>query len=133
MHSAHYRSRCTFHIVICTKYRHKILKLKIRDELTKLIEDICTRNDYKLLDYSIELDHVHLCIALKPNVSVSSCIHKLKSSTGYHLRLMFPLTVKRYLWGTKRFWSRGYFVSTIGDVSTSTVLKYIQSQENYNA
>ena len=133
MRTAHYKSRCMYHIVICVKYRHQILKLNIRDVLSKLIEDICIRNDYVLLDYSIELEHVHICIMLKPNISVSTCIHKIKSITGYYMRLKFPLTIKQYLWGTKRLWSRGYYVSTIGDVSTSTVLKYVQSQENYNA
>ena len=35
----------------------------------------------------------------------------------------------RTKWGDRHFWTRGYFVSTVGNVNEETVRKYIQEQE----
>ena len=37
-----------YHIVWCVKYRHKILKDNIKEELIKIINELCKNNNYEL-------------------------------------------------------------------------------------
>jgi putative transposase len=93
-------------------------------------EEICKNYDYELLDISIEKDHVHFAIKLQPTYSIGSVVRNLKSITGYHLFKEFPKLRKKYFWNSG-FWTSGYFVSTVGNVSKEKIMEYIKSQENY--
>jgi len=41
---------------------------------------------------------------------------------------MFPQYLSKHFWKEKTFFTDGYFVSTIGEVSSETLKKYIQNQ-----
>jgi len=131
MHKHHYKSNCNYHIVICPKYRHAVMTDEIRLFLKLKFNEIFKENDYELLDMSIEKDHVHFVLQLQPTYSVGSVVRNLKSITGYYIFKEFPSLRKKYFWNSG-FWTNGYFVSTVGNVSKETILKYIENQENYN-
>lgn len=95
----------------------------------KFIE-ICNNYEYELLDISIEKDHVHFALKLQPTYSIGSVVRNLKSITGYYLFKEFSELRKKYFWNSG-FWTNGYFVSTVGNVSKETIMEYIKSQENY--
>jgi len=67
---------------------------------------------------------VHLFLSAPPSVSPSQIAHTLKGATGRLVFQRFP-QVKKYLWGGA-FWSRSYYVGSVGDMSVETVLKYIE-------
>lgn len=100
----------------------KFLKVKFKE--------ICDNYKYDLLDISIEKDHVHFALKLQPTYSIGSVVRNLKSITGYYLFKEFPELRKKYFWNSG-FWTNGYFVSTVGNVSKEKIMKYIKSQENY--
>ena len=53
----------------------------------------------------------------------------LKSISAIELFKVHP-QLKKFYAGCGALWSRGYFVSTIGHISESTVIKYIEEQKN---
>lgn len=44
------------------------------------------------------------------------------------LYLYVNTELKRHFWKENTFWTDGYFCSTIGEVSSKTLEKYIQNQ-----
>lgn len=131
MHKHHYISNCNYYIVICPKYRHKVMNGDVKTFLKQKFDEIIKKNNYTLLDMSIEDDHVHFALQLQPTYSIGSVVRNLKSISGYYMFKEFPLLRKKYFWNSG-FWTNGYFVSTVGNVSKETILAYIKSQEHYN-
>ena len=77
-----------YHIVWCVKYRHKILKGNIKEELIKIINELCKNNNYELVEINTDLDHVHLLISCKPQHYIPDIIKRLKViNSQFHLRL----------------------------------------------
>ena len=74
----------------------------------------------------VSVDHVHLLLSIPPKYAVSEVIGTIKGRVAIRMFKEVPEFRKKY-WG-RRFWSRGYFVSTIG-VNESIIKHYIQKQE----
>jgi len=72
----------------------------------------------------VQEDRVHLFLSASPNISPAQIAHTLKGATGRLVVQRFP-QVKKYLWGGA-FWSRSYYVGSVGEMSVDTVLKYIE-------
>ena len=70
---------------------------------------------------NIQPDHVHLFLSALPSVAPSEIAHTLKGTTARKVFQCFP-EVKKQLWGGA-FWSRSYYVGSVGDMSVDTVLK----------
>ena len=45
-----------------------------------------------------------------------------------HNRRKYSLKVHKHYWKKKIFWSDGYLACSIGEVSSATIQKYIESQ-----
>lgn len=129
-HKHHFVSNLNYHIIICPKYRHKVMINEVKDFLKIKFNEIINKYNYELLDISIEEDHVHFALKLEPTYSIGSVVRNLKSISGYYMFKDFPGLRKKYFWNSG-FWTNGYFVSTVGDVSKETILNYIKNQENY--
>lgn len=74
---------------------------------------------------NIQPDHVHLFLSAPPSVAPSQMAHMLKGTTARQVFQYFP-QIKKQLWGGA-FWSRSYYVGSVGDMSRDVVLKYIES------
>ncbi len=73
-------------------------------------------------------DHIHLLLCYDTTTCVVDIIKKLKQETTYYLwQKYYNLLIKQY-WKKKIFWSDGYFVCSIGEVSATTIQKYIENQ-----
>jgi putative transposase len=73
---------------------------------------------------SIALDHVHLLLSIPPQLALSKIVQQLKGITSRKLQQEFPELRKRY-WG-QHFWARGYFVVSMGNVTTEMIKNYIE-------
>ena len=47
-----------YHIVWCVKYRHKILKGSIKEDLINIIIELCKNNNYELKEININLEKI---------------------------------------------------------------------------
>jgi len=71
-------------------------------------------------------DHIHICIAIPPKYSISEVLATIKGKCAIRLFNKFPDMRKRY-WGS-HFWSRGYYVNTVGR-NEEQIKQYIRDQD----
>ena len=127
-HTKHVTYKLAYHFVWCPKYRKKILVGKLATFLEREIRRICEANTWTIGALNVQEDHVHLFLSAPPSVAPSQLAHTLKGTTARKVFQHFP-EVKKQLWGGA-FWSRSYYVGSVGDMSVDTVLKYIESGQD---
>lgn len=59
--------------------------------------------------------------------SIADDVKLIKQQTTYYLWQKYPNFLSRCYWKHKIFWSDGYFACSIGEVSSTTIQKYIES------
>lgn len=67
-------------------------------------------------------------IEIVPNISISKVVNLIKSYTTYHIWNKHQRYLMKHFWKEKPFYTDGYFVSSIGNVSEETLKKYIENQ-----
>jgi putative transposase len=127
-HTKHVTYKLAYHFVWCPKYRKKILVGGIAMLLEQEIRRICAENTWPIGAVNIQPDHVHLFLSAPPSVAPSHIAHTVKGITGRTVFQCFP-EIKKQLWGGA-FWSRSYYVGSVGDMSMETVLKDIELGQN---
>jgi putative transposase len=73
-------------------------------------------------------DHVHLFVSAHPKYAPSYLYKMLKGISARRLFLEFP-EIKTKLW-KGHLWNPATYIETIGHISESTVLKYIEDQKS---
>lgn len=116
------------HIVIVTKYRKKILKDSIAEDVKQYIEDIATEKGYEILAMETDKDHIHFLIGYDCTDCVANIVKIVKQKTTYLLWQKYSRYLSKCYWKKKIFWSDGYFACSIGKVSTATIQRYIETQ-----
>ena len=96
------------HIVLVTKYRKQILKGHISDDVKQKIYDIANVYGYEILAMETDKDHIHFLLGCDTTDRVSDIVE--------------------CYWQKRIFWSDGYFACSIGEVSTATIRRYIDSR-----
>lgn len=116
-----------FHIVWCVKYRHKIIKGKIKEDFINIITNICKNNGYEILEINTDLDHVHLLLGLSPQDSIPIVMKTLKGVSARLLNQKHREILSKKLWGG-HIWSPSYYIATTSDNVMENIKKYIQNQ-----
>jgi REP element-mobilizing transposase RayT len=76
-----------YHVVWTPKYRGKALgSQKIKDEVRRILEQICKWKKWEIIELHIEEDHIHLCILLTPRDSISYVMQVLKGKSSAWLK-----------------------------------------------
>lgn len=115
-----------YHLIWIPKYRKRVLKGKIASRLEELIYECADMNRWKIEELSIQADHVHVFVQMRPEVSVSKMVQLFKGMSSKIIREEFP-ELKEFLWG-KSFWADGYFAETSDQVNESQIREYIRNQ-----
>lgn len=123
---SHTKHRHMYHIVWIPKYRKRILKDKLAHRLEDLLKECADVNRWKIHELSIQVDHVHMLVQLRPNVSVSRAVQFFKGGSSKVIREEFP-DLKEFLWGDS-LWADGYFSETVGQVNMAVIREYIKNQ-----
>jgi putative transposase len=116
------------HIVLVTKYRKKILKDSIAEDVKQYISDIAKEKGYEIIAMETDKDHIHFLISYDCTDNVSDIVKTIKQKTTYLLWLKYSNYLCKCYWKKKIFWSDGYFACSIGEVSTTTIQRYIETQ-----
>ncbi|MGL4988194.1 MAG: IS200/IS605 family transposase [Cetobacterium sp.] len=118
-------SLINYHFVFCPRYRRKIFdNSKIEDVFKKTVIEVAEKNDIKILAIECDRDHAHIFVNALPKFSPSDIMKILKGNTSIVLRKEFPLLLK-----SPSLWTRSYFVSTAGSVSSDTIKRYVENQK----
>ena len=112
-----------YHIIWCPKYRRGILIGDLKLRLERIIRDAIHEKRGETLALEIMPDHVHLCVSLPPDVAPHKAVKLAKGRSSNYLRKEFPFLLKM-----PTLWSRSYFISSVGNVSTEQVMEYIENQ-----
>ena len=108
-------------IVLVIKYRKQLLKDSIDD-------DIANTRGCEIIAIETDKDHMHFLLSYDTSDWVCDIVKIVKQETTYHLWQKYSSVLSRQYWKEKTFWSDGYFACSIGEVSSATIQKYIESQ-----
>jgi len=123
-HTKHVTYKIAYHFVWCPKFRKQVLVGENAQFVESEIRRLCEENRWRVGALHVQEDHVHVFLSAPPAVSPSLIANTLKGITARQVFKRFP-TVKKQLWGGS-FWSRSYYVGTVGDMTESTVKKYTE-------
>ena len=118
---------CRYHIVWTPKYRYRILKGKVKNEVESCLRSFAERLGCEIEELNVQLDHVHMLVLIPPKLSVSTFVSTVKGRTAIRIFNKFKYLKQRPYWGN-HFWSRGYCVDTVG-LDKEKIEKYIRYQE----
>ena len=116
------------HIVLATKYRKQPLIGSIADDVKQKIFDIANTRGYEMIAIETDKDHIHFLLSYDTSDRVCDIVKIVKQETTYHLWQKYSSVLSKQYWKEKIFWSDGYFACSIGEVSSATIQKYIESQ-----
>jgi len=117
---------CKYHIVFIPKYRRKIIYYQLRENIQKIIKDLCKWKGIEIIEGHMMPDHIHLLLSIPPKYSVSQIMGYIKGKSSM---MIFERHANlKYKFGNRHFWAEGYYVSTVG-LNTATIQKYIREQE----
>lgn len=116
-----------YHIVWCTKYRHKIIQGKAETTIKEIIGRIAEDNNFRVEEMETDLDHIHLLIDCSPQHYIPNIIKALK---GVSARLLFKAhpEIKQKLRGG-HLWNPSYFIATVSENTEEQIREYIRSQK----
>ena len=84
---------------------------------------------YHIKALEVKPDHIHVFVDVPQTAAPCDVVRTLKSISAVELFRAFP-KLKQFYAKCGVLWSRGYFVSTVGNISEATVIKYIEEQKN---
>jgi putative transposase len=114
--------------VLVTKYRKQLLKGCIADDVKQEIFDICNSSGWEVIAMETDKDHIHFLVSYDTTDRVCDIVKTIKQKTTYYLWQKYASFLSKQYWKKKIFWSDGYFACSIGEVSSTTIQKYIESQ-----
>ncbi|MFP3375424.1 IS200/IS605 family transposase [Bacillus sp. SIMBA_069] len=118
-------SLINYHFVFCPRYRRKIfLNAKVEECFKALVQELCNELDIIIIAMECDKDHVHLFLNVLPTLSPADIMAKIKGVTSKRVREEFS-----HLAHLPSLWTRSYFISTAGNVSSETIQHYVESQK----
>lgn len=118
-------SLLNYHFVFCPRYRRKIfLQAKVEQRFKELVHEVCEELQIQIIALECDKDHTHMFLNALPSLSPANMMAKIKGVTSKKLREEFP-----HLRHLASLWTRAYFVSTVGNVSSETIKRYVEQQK----
>ncbi len=118
---------CQYHIIWVPKYRYRVLKGPVGQEVYNGVQVFCGQLGCRIVELNVQLDHVHLLVKVPPKVSISKLMGVLKGRTALRVFTKFSYLRKKPYWGN-HFWAKGYCVDTVG-INPDMIRKYVKYQE----
>ena len=115
-----------YHLIMCVKYRNKVINDPISLRLKEMFEYIAPKYHITLEEWNHDIDHVHVLFRGHPNTEISKFINAYKSASSRIIKKEFP-HIRKSLW-KEMFWSQSYCLITTGGATVDAIKQYIQSQ-----
>lgn len=122
---SHTTWECKYHLVFAPKYRRQVIYGKIRDDVGKILRELCDRKGIEIIEAECCKDHVHMLVRIPPKYSVSEVMGYLKGKSS--LMIFDRHANLKYKYGNRHFWCRGYYVDTVGK-NSKKIKEYIKNQ-----
>jgi len=116
------------HIVLVTKYRKALLQNGIGSFVKRAISYLADQNDWTITAMETDKDHIHILLEYDATERICDIISIIKQRTAHWLWVRYKDVLSKQYWKKYIFWSDGYFACSIGEVSSTTIEKYIAEQ-----
>jgi len=90
---------------------------------------VCSEMNVTIIKGLLSRDHVHMFALIPPHVAVSAFVQKAKGRSSRRIQQEFEHIRKRY-WG-QRFWARGYFCTTSGNITDEVIMRYLENHAHH--
>ena len=118
-------SLINYHFVFCPRYRRKIFLIpNVEQRFKELVKIKCRELEIVIIAIECDRDHSHIFLNCLPTQSPSDIMQQIKGYTSKILRNEFSQLSKM-----SSLWTRSYFVSTAGNVSSETIKQYVENQK----
>lgn len=119
-------SLINYHFVFCPRYRRKIFNIpNVEKRFKELVNIKCKELNIEIIAIECDEDHTHIFLNCLPTFSPSDIMQQIKGYTSKILREEFAELSKM-----PSLWTRNYFVSTAGNVSSEAIKRYVENQRN---
>ena len=117
-----------YHLVVVTKYRHKVINNELKERLIEISYSII-ENDWKsnIISINTEEDHIHILFETSPQTQLSKLTNNYKTVTSRLIRKEFSKQLEQY-YLKPYFWSDTYFISSVSNTSEAIIKTYIDKQ-----
>ena len=122
---AHTRWEYKYHIVFAPKFRRKIIYNQIREDVGRILRELCDRKGVEIIEAEACPDHIHMFVRIPPKYSVSEIMGYLKGKSS--LMIFDRHANLKYKYGNRHFWCRGYYVDTVRK-NAKKIEEYIRNQ-----
>jgi REP element-mobilizing transposase RayT len=95
-----------------------------------VLEVVCAREQYHLLEAKITPEHLRLLVSLKPDQNVSRVVQMLKGNLSREFGAAFAESLARH--DTKTLLARGYFARSAGKANLEAARHYLDSQVSHH-
>ena len=123
---AHTKWMCKYHIVFTPKYRRKVIYNQYKEDIRDIIKQLCGYKGVEIIEGHLMPDHIHMLVSIPPKISVSSFMGYLKGKSALMIFDKHPEQGSKW---NRSFWARGYYVSTVGNITEEAMKRYIQEQQ----
>lgn len=113
------------HAVFAVKYRSSLLEKDWRGSVHNVIANLINETGCKAIIVNGVEDHVHCLLGLKPTISISELMKRVKAKSSKHINES-GLTPVRFEW------QDGYGAFSYSQSSVKSVYRYIADQENHH-
>ena len=125
--SQHSVYRLSYHVVWVCKYRRRVLKPGVVEYIKKLMPKLLRSiPGCEIEQIGFDKDHVHFVMTIPPRYAIADVMASLKSQSASQIRAKFTW-LSRVYFKEKVFWSRGYFVSSVG-LDEEKIKHYVEFQ-----
>ena len=122
---SHSKWRCHYHVVFAPKYRRQAIYGKIKEDIGKIIRQLCDQKGIEIIEAELCPDHIHMLISIPPKYSVAQIMGYIKGKSS--LMIFDRHANMKYKYGNRHFWCRGYYVDTVGR-NKKAIQEYIRNQ-----
>ena len=113
-----------FHVMWVIKYRFKVLQDPMHERIREIMVQTCAVMGVHIVQGVLGRDHLHMFFLKAPKLALSNVMQRIKGRSSRRIQMEFPELRKRY-WG-RRFWARGYFSTTSGNVTDDIITQYLE-------
>ena len=117
-----------YHIILVCKYRKQLLVGAFEYDMKKIMRHISEMSDFDIEVMETDKDHLHMMVRSDPKLSPLQIVRRLKQMSISAVWKKYRDFLRHNFYKEHTFWTDGYFVSSIGNVSQETIKKYIENQ-----
>lgn len=117
-----------YHIILVCKYRKQLLVGAVEYDMKKIMQHISEMSDFDIEVMETDKDHLHMMVRSDPKLSPLQIVRRLKQMSTTAVWKKYGDFLRHNFYKEHTFWTDGYFVSSIGNVSQEIIKKYIENQ-----